>query len=347
VHNGVGEYWCVPKEILLYSSIYSYSVADFINAMEEAKGQDVRIRVNSPGGEVYYGYGAIAKINEHKKGKTIQVDGRADSFAAFMCCCAEDVECLDVSTFLFHRAAFPEWIESSSERFTEPMKASLNQMNAQLRAFMEGKMKAEDFKKVTGVSYDDLFSLDNRLDVVLDAKQAKKLGLVSKVTAITPQKKAEIERDVYAIAAQSVPDAPAAPAAESEPTPPTPKSNNPKTMTLEQLKRDHPEVYAEAVKAGVTKERDRVEAFMAFVDVDPEAVAKAIEAGTDLSQKQMAEFSRKALSGQKLEAIKADSTGDVKTDEAPAGEPKTALQEQVDKFAETARKNLGLDKNSK
>lgn len=82
----------MPKEILLYSSIYSYSITDFINQMEAAKGDEVKVRVNCPGGEVYAGFGAIAKFNEHPKAKSIQVDGRADSFAAIICCCAETVD---------------------------------------------------------------------------------------------------------------------------------------------------------------------------------------------------------------------------------------------------------------
>jgi ATP-dependent protease ClpP protease subunit len=326
----------MPKEILLYSSIYSYSVTDFIKEMEAAKGDDVRIRINSPGGEVYAGFGAIAKFHEHPKKKSIQVDGRADSFAAIICCCAEDVECLDVSTFLFHRASIGEYWESKPEYFTDEVKASLSQMNAQLRAFMEGKMNGDEFEKVTGVSLDDLFSLDTRLDVVLTAKQAKKLGLVNKIVSITPAKKAEIESRVMAIAAMSIPTAPAA---EDPAPPPQPPLKN-QIMTAAEFKAAHPAAYAEIVSEGVNQERDRVGSFLAFNDVDPEAVAKGIKDGTALTATQMAEFSRKAFSAQAKSDLETDSPKNVTTGQPET--PKTPEAKAAEDFAAEVRKGLNL-----
>ena len=41
-------------------------------------------------------------------------------------------------------------------------------------------------------------------------------------------------------------------------------------MTLDELKKDHSAVYAEAVQDGVKKERDRVSALREYVTADPE-----------------------------------------------------------------------------
>ena len=323
----------MPKEILLYSSVYSYSVADFITQMEEAKGDDVVVRINTPGGEVYSGFGIIAKFQEHQKGKKVKVDGRADSFGAIICCYAEDVECLDVSTFLFHRAAYPEWIERSEEMFTEDMKKSLGVMNSQLRAAMEGKMKAEDFKKETGYSLDEIFSLDNRLDVVLTAKQAKKLGLVNKVTAITPEKKAEVESKFMAMAAMSWPAMPEASKTEQ------PQN---KIMTAAEFKAAHPAAYAEIVKEGATAERDRVGAYMAYADVDIEAVKKGITEGGPMTQTLMADLSRKQFNAAALTGLEKDNAKQVTTTEAGTNDADKSKDVNAEAFKKELYANLGI-----
>lgn len=318
------------REILLYSSVYSWSAADVITRLEEARNEDATLRVNSPGGEVVSWYGVYAKILERKdKDTLVKVDGRADSGAAYLLCYVSNAECLDVSTFIFHRAAWPEWIESNPEYFTAEIRASLETMNGKLRAAIEGKVTAEEWEKVTGVSLDDLFSLDQRIDVKLDAKQAKKLGLVNKIVAITPERKAEIEAHVMSIAATSVPTAPAATTAQTKPAPQQqPKIS--KTMTILELQQQHPEVYASAVSAGVTQERDRVCAHLAFVTIDAEAVVKGIKAGEPLSQTALAEFTMKAISKQQLGNITADSAAATTTPETTTTTPEATAEQKAE-----------------
>lgn len=326
----------MAKEILLYTGLYSYSAGNFVAALEENKGSDIAVRINSGGGEVLSTFGMIAKFSEHPKGKKIKVDGLAGSMAAFMCCYADEVECLDVSEFVFHRAAYSSWIEEDSELFSNDMRASLQAVNAKLRAAMESKFKAEDFKRITGVSLDDLFSLDSRIDVKLNADQAKALGLVNKVINITPEKRAEIENTVMGIAASYVPKVPKAETAN----PPQQQSQNTKrTMTLAELQQQHPDTYAAAVQAGVAQERDRVGSFLAFNDIDPEAVTKGITEGKTLTATQMAEFSRKAMSKQLLAGVTADSAGAIETGEV---KDTTKQPEAVSAFEAEVRKDLKL-----
>ena len=56
----------MATEILLYSSIYSFSAESFIKEMEAASGNDVVLRINTPGGDPQAGFGMIAKFAEHK-----------------------------------------------------------------------------------------------------------------------------------------------------------------------------------------------------------------------------------------------------------------------------------------
>jgi len=88
-------------------------------------------------------------------------------------------------------------------------------------------------------------------------------------------------------------------------------------MTLEELKADHPELYKAIFEQGVVAEKDRCQAWIAFNDVDPKAVAEGIDKGENISQKAMAEFSRKALSNEALAKLEEGAAKDTKTEEGP------------------------------
>lgn len=313
----------MKKEILLYDYVYSYSTADVISKMDEYKDDDIVLRVNSKGGEVYAAYGIMAKFLEHQNSKIIRVDGIAASMGAFLCCAADSVECLDVSTFLFHRASMGSWFENQPELFTAELRQQLTSMNAQLRALMEGRFTAEKWEKVTKTTLDDLFSLESRIDVTLTAKQAKALGLVSKINPITPEKKAEIESLVMGFAAMTIPEVPKA----EIPTPKITVQKQNIKMNIQQLKADHPEVYEAVYNLGVTAEKDRVEAYLEFADVDPVAVKAGIAEGKQITAKEMAAFSRKAIAQATLNTMEAENPAEIKTAEVPADGKTTPVAE--------------------
>lgn len=295
----------MAKEILLYTSFSTWSVADFITALETNKNEDISIRMNTPGGSVYDGYGAIAKFNEFPNGKKLKIDGKADSFGAYFMCHVPtaDVECLDVSTFTFHRAAMPAWFEASAEYFTDAIKAQLTTINGSLRSSIEGKVTAQKWKQVTGTPLDDMFSLNNRIDVRVNAEQARKMGMVGTVTKITPKKLQEIK--AYSLDL----------AAEYEPLITAETEQKPQVMTIAEVKANT-EVY-NAIKAEVlTGEKDRIEALAAWSEVDPKECLTAIVAGTPYTAAFGAKMQVKAMSAQGLANIAAASKGEVKTPEA-------------------------------
>jgi ATP-dependent protease ClpP protease subunit len=233
----------MPKEVLIYGSIEQWSVADFIKQIDESEG-DLVIRVNSKGGSPEYGFGLVAKLKEYEGRKTIKVDGTAFSFGAFLLAYADEVEALDVAEFMIHRAAYPAWFEQSAEYFTDELKGNLARVNKSLRTAFENKIDVDAFAKLKGVTMDELFSMDSRKDVFLSAKEAKKIGLINKITTITPEKKAEIDSIFVDIAAKYN--------GAPTPTPIIPTENKTQKietkMTIEDLKSQHPSVYASAFK---------------------------------------------------------------------------------------------------
>lgn len=334
------------KTILLYGSIDSYKARDFHASLSSVvdETEELLLRVNSPGGSPEYGWGMASMWKELKNPKRILVDGQAHSMAMFFLAYSDNVESLDVSEFLIHRAAYPEWIENNPERFDQPMRDNLIRVNKSLEAALRSKIDVAKFEAISGVKLKDIFSMDQRLDVFITAKQAKEIGLVSKVTKLTAEMLAEVS--TYAKAAQSenkiyIPEA-------ILPPPVKPLNPNPKTMTQAELKASHPDVYAAIQNEAVAQERDRVGAWMAYNDVDPAAVAKGIKEGASMSQTTMAELTRKSVAKASVDGAAADSPAPI----APEG-AKTADQIAKEKAAKDkedflkesaqhAKKNLGL-----
>lgn len=102
------------------------------------------------------------------------------------------------------------------------------------------------------------------------------------------------------------------------------KKTQTKAMTAAEYKAQHPEEYAkvfgagraEGTTAGIEAEKDRVDTWMVYHDLDPEAVQKGIESGKAISNKEMAAFNLKAATAGSLAALKKDAAKDLNTPEA-------------------------------
>lgn len=216
----------------------------------------------------------IAKFNELTGVKKVKNDGKSYSMGLFFNCYVENASALDVSNFLLHRAAYPQWIEQDPEYFNQAMRENLAAINKSLRAAFEAKVDVAKFEKLKGVTLDEVFSMESRIDVNLTAAEAKKIGLINEIITITPKIKAEIEANLnnYTVGI-------AAKYTEAKINNPINNNNQKKSiMTIEQLKAEHPAVYAQALALGVEQEKDRVGSIMAFNDIDPEAVKKLSQA---------------------------------------------------------------------
>lgn len=305
--------------------------------MEAAKNDDVVVRMNTNGGSPEDMWGMLAKVAERTKATKIKVDGRAYSAGAFMLAYSNDVEALDVSQFLIHRAAYASFLENDVEFMNEDRKKSLKIINDAARSAMEAKIDVAKFERITGKTLDDIFSTDSRIDVILTAAQAKEIGLVNKVVQLTPQISAEIESK-FAIAASHDPNA-------QKPITTLIQKSNTNTMTVEKLKAEHPEVFAQITSNAVAEERDRVGAYLAFAEVDTKAVVDGIKEGKSLSQTQMAEFAIKAFSTKQIAAIEGENAPVVKT--GAEATPKTEAEKNMAAFEAETNNYLGINKTAK
>ena len=176
------------KLITLYHPIFADTAEAFIKAMHDADGEDVTIRSNNAGGSVFAGWGMIAALTESKSNITYKVDGYAASMSTYMAMFAKDVECLDVTRFMIHRA--DGRVESKEDQLF------LDSVNNQLREKMNEKFDSNQFQAISGVSIDALFDLEERKDVWLSAQQALEIGLVSKINRVTPEQQTAMSKMV-------------------------------------------------------------------------------------------------------------------------------------------------------
>lgn len=287
-------------DILLYGYVGSESTQRFIREIDQAAGADITVRVNTQGGSPEDMWGMVAKFKEYEGTKNVKIDGRAHSAGALFLAYATYSEGLDVSQYLIHRAAYSEWFEKS-EYMTAAMWENLDNMNKSIKDAFAAKIDVKKLEEIKGIKFNDIWSNDTRLDVFLTAKEAKEIGLIDKIVKITPAKRAQIQSHFQGIAAEFIPEA-----VEEEVI--TAENQLPdKKMTLDELKSKHPEAYAAAVAHGEAQERDRVGAWMAFVDADAEAVAKGITEGKPLTMTAMAEFNRKLLTKDLQKQVEGDS----------------------------------------
>lgn len=290
-------------EIIIYGPIYDYSAAEAVREMIASTDDDNTLRLNTPGGSVEATWAIISKWSSMSGKKRVAVDGKANSMGSYLLGYAEDVEASDFSTFILHRAGYDSYLEKSAEFMTDDRKASLKGMNVKLRAALESRVDAEKFATVTGVTFDEMFSLDTRIDVELSAKQAKAVGLIDRIVQVTPKKRAEIEALSLQVAAHSTG------------IPNKQKPTNTK-MTLEELRSANPELYAQVIAMGVTQEHDRVSAWVEFNESDPAAVKAGIESGKPITQKEIIALTRAEFAKAQLTIAETGSTVEVATTEA-------------------------------
>jgi len=291
----------MAKELYLYTNISDWSAERFIASLEENKNENITLRMNTDGGDPQAAWGMIAKMKEHRKDVEIKVDGAAFSSGAFMLPYATRVEGLEVSRYLIHRAAY--WNEGN---LTDTQKSELAAMNADLRKAIEQKIDVKKFEAIAKVTLDDVFDPARRVDVFLNAEQAKEIGLIQKITPINKVAASTLLSTNYQRAMAQYTAAAPQPIIENQ---------NYNTMTLQELKAANPKLYNEIFNEGVVAERDRVEACLVYIDIDAKGVKAAIEGGKPLSAKQMAEFALKQNSPEALNKLKAEAGAAPETEE--------------------------------
>lgn len=177
----------MANPILLYTPIFAEVAEAFTEKVFEHKeDKPIEVWVNGPGGSLSAGWSMLAALNE--KGFNTTVTGDASSFYFYMLLFSEHNTAFDTSNFLVHRAA-SMWESMMSEDELKEVESR----NKIIRKKMEARIDEAKFTEVTGKTFDDIFDMEGQLDVRLNAREMKKIGLIDKVIKLDVKKREEIE----------------------------------------------------------------------------------------------------------------------------------------------------------
>lgn len=306
---------------------------------DAAKGEDIDLTISSPGGSVYEGLAIYNVIRDYRKdgGKVnARVIGMAASMASYIPLAADSVTVEDNAIWMIHNP----WSFAIGNQHDMRKQADILDGIASViaAAYVKktGKEKVELLKMMDDETYlfgqeivDSGFadSIEPAGDGAEDKESAMASALVS-MEALKNQMEQEPERQQMDKAAAMITEMKGAvstpkpvvnrdkPAATAETT-----KEEVKNMNLDQLKMEHPDVFAEAVEIGETNERERRNVLNAQAAVAPEnadlqaIVSEAIEQGTKdddrvLQNKiTLALVNGKALAGENAQSI--ETTPDV------------------------------------
>jgi hypothetical protein len=167
------------------------------------------------------------------------------------------------------------------------------------------------------------------------------MGLVTRVVPLT----GKIKQEVEGLAAMNGIAAFCGPVAVVEPEAADNNNNkdkNRKTMTIAELNANNADLVKQIQADAVAAERDRVNSFLAWADVDKELVINAIKEGKAMTGAITQELTVKAIGKRSVADANDDSAGPVGTSEKPKEAPKTAQQIEDEKGFALVDQMLGI-----
>ncbi len=310
----------MPRQVLFYGSVDNFNVASFLQSLDAAKQarEDIKMKLNSEGGDVMAGWGWISEFRDFEFEKEIEVHGQASSMAAVFLLFATRVTAIQQSTFLLHRA---------SSFFSDgAVNTILKNINDEFRKAFDQKIDKEAFEEIAGVTVERFFDSDQDvIDVPLNSEEALRIGLITDIKQLNANEMTALNEVLVTAGVDPIKEVKVKTEKEEKKKKDiVPQKSKP--MNENELRANHPElwnaIYNQGMQAGQEAERDRAGAWLAFVDVDPKTVVEGVEAGKPISQTAMAKFTRLAMDRQHGKDLTADSSDNIPN--ADSGNPAAA-----------------------
>jgi ATP-dependent Clp protease protease subunit len=159
------------------ASIYLYDVIDpwwgvaakdFVQALNAITASKIHLHINSPGGDVFEARAMAAAIAAHKSTIVAHVDGLAASAATYVAIAAKEVEMVEGSFFMIHKA----WsIALGNADDMLQMAAILEKVDGSIVA---------DYMKKTGKTKEELVAL-MAAETWYTAEEAKAAGFADRI----------------------------------------------------------------------------------------------------------------------------------------------------------------------
>ena len=297
-------------KVIAISGVIGWDVTakDIRSELDKAGGEDIEVQVSSPGGLVYDGLEIFNLIRNYEGSKTARLMGLAASMASYIVMAGDEVIAEDNAVFMIHNAQGMAFGDHKTMKKTSEILAGFSQIFSKAYAAKSGK----GLKEIRGLMDDETFYFgqeildegfaDEIAPVPKDAEKDKAALLATAMAQIEQCKKviSELETSETLVQAAAMfgnmetqentegvaPD-------ETAPEAVISKKTEVKPMTLDELKKENPALYAEIFDAGrsegeaggIKQERERVLALTGWKEADAEnekvasIVAEAIASG--------------------------------------------------------------------
>lgn len=327
---------------------------DIQRQLTEAKGQDIELQINSPGGLVTQGIEIFNMLDSYKGKLTKKVTGLAASMGSIIALAGKEKPIVyKNSMFMIHNVQGIAMGDHNELQKQAEVMERLSNLMARLYAKKSGK-KYEEIKTMMDkttelIGGDEILKHGFASSVFDDGEKDEDLVAMSqleiedcnsylsknkmqsfeleKLTAMLndyslEEPKEEPKQITLEKAVAQIP----AVAGDNK------KNGGVKIMNLDDLKNQHPALYAELFNLGKTAGKKEmsvnIEAHAKWFKADPENVMKAIQSGEEFTMAHLSAYTQSAMVNKSLEARVEDNVDDIEKGKEKTAE---ASEEEIEK----------------
>lgn len=323
--------------------IDSFSMNELINEIESISDNEIEVSWNSFGGSLWAGWQFADFMQNTDKKISARVTGLAASMGGVLLAYFDKVTGTKQADVMLHS------VRTNVSSITD-------KSNTELYNVLKSKIDEQKFKEVVGEDLKTIMFLkgEERKDIWITGEQAFEIGLFDELIDLTPDevKNSNVLADLK-LAASLDYELP-----ENYKLNINQNNNNNNNHSINQksikmdvteLKAKHPEVFAQVFDsgktAGVSAEKDRVNTWLVFNDLDSNKVKAGIESGEVMKKAEEVSFLRASQNAALQASLEDASAGNIAADK-DTGKVKTKPTAE-EKAVEAAFDEFGIEKEAK
>lgn len=315
---------------------------DIRRQFNEAKNEEIDLRVSSPGGSVWEAVGIFNAIREHTKPVTAIIMDIAASSAAYIINAADKIKVFDNSVFMIHNPwsiaigdyrdflKDSEWLEGHTEILSKGFSQKTGKSLSNIRELMDEETWLFGEKIVEEGFGDEVLKAETEDDTPENVLVAYAQTRVKNCFA-QMQKDEKKVMEYHQQIMNSIP---------IQQQTKKPVIQEKKTMNLEEFKKDHLDLFNAIVSDATTKERKRVQAHLNFLKIScaKDHAIEAIEKGSAFDEVEMSFYQTESMKARDLQNRADDNPLADTTPPKPNGdisdeEKKKSLFDEAMKFS--------------
>lgn len=304
----------MAKKIRFFNEfLWARPVEEMIDKLEEAGNEDIVVDLFTYGGETQPTWTLAKYIEQYEGETTVEVDGIAASMGGVLMAYFDKRGVADTAKVMFHGLS-----GQLGDKTDEIRKSLYNRLSSVI--------DEDKFNDVAGIKLKDLMFQEGeeRKDIWLNAKQLKQIGFATYTYKLTPKKAKnvmELTKNTCYAAVLNIDNN---------------LIKNDVKMTYSELKSQHADLFEKIFNEGVQAEKERVNAALAWLDTDKEAVLDLIKTDKKYDQSFGSQMQAKAIANLKVDGMKTDNPKTEGTDTVKDGiegedeEKQKALKQKAD-----------------